>query len=177
MNATGNVPMPKTSANNPTVIKAYCLNRRQGVLRGFFNGKSISPLRGKSKCKRVALHFSYFCLLIFAFCLLIFFIHTSAPPAGPPSSPAALESSTPATQQQSGARRPTRLPKDRAPRGLARQRPAHARWRQPRQDRFRRPVRLEISPYPIRAKEHHAFARPGRHGFQSHSCAERQSLT
>src|SRR5262245_52527337 len=33
--------MPKTSANNPTVIKSYRLNRRQGVLRGFFNGRSI----------------------------------------------------------------------------------------------------------------------------------------
>src|SRR5262245_53309126 len=40
-NATGAAPTPKTSANNPTVSKAYLLNRRQGVLRGFFNGRSI----------------------------------------------------------------------------------------------------------------------------------------
>src|SRR5262245_18062327 len=39
--AIGNVPIPKTSGNNPAVIKAYRLNSRRGVLRGFSNGRSI----------------------------------------------------------------------------------------------------------------------------------------
>src|SRR5262245_30629617 len=94
-NATGAAPTPKTSAINPTVIKAYRLNRRQGVLRGFFNGRSIKCSCGRQKAggsqERLsflpsAYRLTAYCPLLFAFHLLTpqrhHRIHLHRPPSG-----------------------------------------------------------------------------------------------